>query len=145
MPLIAVEFHINEIQHGLVSAASLAGILVGALLLGGLADRFALGIAFSPATMRVLRSSLIDVYHEDYIHMARLRGLSERTLPDLHARLEDARLLDADPEIERLRNIVVSPLDDLDPEALLDLGPSVAVLEARLKADNGVDPSPMRL
>jgi peptide/nickel transport system permease protein len=38
---------------------------------------FALGIAFSPATMRVLRSSLIDVYHEDYIHMARLRGLSE--------------------------------------------------------------------
>ena len=50
-----------------------------------------------------------------------LRGLSERTLADLHARLSDARLIDADPEIERLRNIVASPLDDLDPEALLDL------------------------
>ena len=36
----------------------------------------ALGIAFSPAIMRVLRSSLIDVYQEDYIHQARLRGLS---------------------------------------------------------------------
>ena len=47
-----------------------------------------------------------------------LRGLSEATLPDLHARLEDAGLIDADPEIERLRNIVASPLDDLDPEAL---------------------------
>ena len=38
---------------------------------------FALGIAFSPAIMRVLRSSLLDVYHEDYIHQARLRGVSE--------------------------------------------------------------------
>jgi peptide/nickel transport system permease protein len=46
---------------------------------------FALGIAFSPATMRVLRSSLIDVYQEDYIHMARLRGLSERHILVHHA------------------------------------------------------------
>ena len=61
-----------------------------------------------------------------------LRGLSERTLADLHARLSDARLIDADPEIERLSNIVVSPLDDLDPEALLDLSPSAAALETRL-------------
>ena len=35
------------------------------------------GLAFSPAIMRVLRSSLLDVYHEDYIQQARLRGLSE--------------------------------------------------------------------
>jgi MFS family permease len=40
LPLIAREFQISAAQHGLVSAASLAGILVGALLLGGLADRF---------------------------------------------------------------------------------------------------------
>src|ERR1044072_1229051 len=40
----------------------------------------ALGIAFSPTLMRVLRSSLIDVYQEDYIHQARLRGLSERRI-----------------------------------------------------------------
>jgi dipeptide transport system permease protein len=46
---------------------------------------FALGIAFSPAIMRVLRSSLIDVYLEDYIHMARLRGLSERRILVRHA------------------------------------------------------------
>ena len=41
---------------------------------------FALGIAFSPTIMRVLRSSLLDVYQEDYIHQARLRGLSERRI-----------------------------------------------------------------
>jgi precorrin-3B synthase len=64
-----------------------------------------------------------------------LRGLNERTLPDLHARLEDAGLIDVDPEVERLRNIVASPLDDLDPEASFDLGPSIAVLENRLKQD----------
>ncbi len=61
-----------------------------------------------------------------------LRGLSERTLPDLHARLKEIDLIDADPEIERLRNIVSSPLDDLDPEASFDLGASLAALEKRL-------------
>jgi len=45
----------------------------------------ALGLAFSPAIMRVLRSSLIDVYHEDYILQARLRGLSERRILLFHA------------------------------------------------------------
>jgi precorrin-3B synthase len=64
-----------------------------------------------------------------------LRGLSEPTLPGLHARLEEASLIDADPEVERLRNVVASPLDDLDPEALFDLGPSIAALETRLKDD----------
>ncbi len=45
----------------------------------------ALGISFSPAIMRVLRSSLLDVYHEDYIQQARLRGLSERRILVRHA------------------------------------------------------------
>jgi precorrin-3B synthase len=67
-----------------------------------------------------------------------LRGSSERTLSDLHARLSDAGLIDADPEIERLRNIVASPLDDVDPEALLDLSSSVAALETRLAGDEGL-------
>lgn len=67
-----------------------------------------------------------------------LRGVSDRTLPDLHARLMENGLIDANPEIERLRNVVASPLDDLDPEALLDLGPSVAALEKRLKEDENL-------
>ncbi|MFD1792418.1 ABC transporter permease [Ochrobactrum teleogrylli] len=45
----------------------------------------ALGIAAAPAIMRVLRSSLLDVYQEDYIHQARLRGLSERKVLVSHA------------------------------------------------------------
>lgn len=64
-----------------------------------------------------------------------LRGLREQTLSKLHSRLGDVGLLDADPEIERLRNIVSSPLDGIDPDALLDLGPSVAALETRLGWD----------
>ncbi|MBS7542684.1 MFS transporter [Ancylobacter oerskovii] len=40
MPLIAIEFDMNAAQHGVVGAASLAGILVGALGLGGLSDTF---------------------------------------------------------------------------------------------------------
>jgi precorrin-3B synthase len=64
-----------------------------------------------------------------------LRGVTERTLPELHSQLEEAALIDADPEVERLRNIVASPLDDLDSEALFDLGPGIAALETRLKED----------
>ena len=64
-----------------------------------------------------------------------LRGLTERTLPGLRARLEAAGLIDTDPEIERLRNVVASPLDDIDPEASFDLGPSFTALETRLKED----------
>ncbi len=51
--------------------------------------------------------------------------------------LRHAGLIDADPEVERLRNIVASPLDDIDPEAAFDLGPSVAALETRLRAGRG--------
>jgi MFS family permease len=40
LPLIAREFNISAFEHGLVSAASLFGILIGALFLGGLSDRF---------------------------------------------------------------------------------------------------------
>jgi peptide/nickel transport system permease protein len=45
----------------------------------------ALGLAFSPGIMRVLRSSLFDIYHEDYIAQARLRGLSENQILLGHA------------------------------------------------------------
>jgi peptide/nickel transport system permease protein len=51
----------------------------------------ALGLAFSPTIMRVLRSSLFDVYHEEYIQQARLRGLSERQVLLGHA-LKNAAL-----------------------------------------------------
>ncbi|MGI4941051.1 MAG: MFS transporter, partial [Janthinobacterium lividum] len=40
LPLISREFGIGSTENGIVGAASLFGILVGALLLGGLSDRF---------------------------------------------------------------------------------------------------------
>ncbi len=45
----------------------------------------ALGLAFAPPIMRVLRASLLDVYHEDYIRQARLRGISEMRILLCHA------------------------------------------------------------
>lgn len=51
----------------------------------------ALGIAFAPPVMRVLRASLIEVYTEDYIRQARLRGLSETHVLVRHA-LQNAAL-----------------------------------------------------
>ena len=52
-----------------------------------------------------------------------IRGVSEATLADLHRRLAAVGLIDADPDVERLRNIVASPLGDLDPDAVFDVAP----------------------
>ncbi len=46
---------------------------------------FALGVAFAPPIMRVLRASLIDAYQEDYIRQARLRGVGEARILLGHA------------------------------------------------------------
>jgi precorrin-3B synthase len=64
-----------------------------------------------------------------------IRGVSERSLADLQARLAAADLIDADPEVERLRNIVATPLSDFDPAAALDLADTLAALEKRLAED----------
>jgi MFS transporter, putative metabolite transport protein len=40
LPLVVREFHVLPAEKGIISAASLAGILVGAVLLGGLSDYF---------------------------------------------------------------------------------------------------------
>jgi MFS transporter, putative metabolite transport protein len=40
VPLITLEFHIAPAEKGLVTSASLAGILVGTMLLGGMSDYF---------------------------------------------------------------------------------------------------------
>lgn len=39
LPLISRDFGLSDLDKGFVTAATLAGILFGALLLGGLADR----------------------------------------------------------------------------------------------------------
>jgi MFS transporter, putative metabolite transport protein len=40
LPLLSSEFNIGAAQHGIIGAASLFGILIGAIALGGLSDRF---------------------------------------------------------------------------------------------------------
>ena len=45
-PLIAREFNMTAAEHGLVSAATLFGILIGAIALGGLADHFGRKLLF---------------------------------------------------------------------------------------------------
>lgn len=86
----------GEVAPGLPLPRITGFLLIDSLLIGQL-DIFAsaclhlilpavaLGLAFSPTIMRVLRSSLFDVYHEDYITQARLRGLTERQILVGHA------------------------------------------------------------
>jgi len=92
----------GEVAPGLPLPHMTGFLLLDALLVGRfdvflsacqhlILPAFALGLAFSPTIMRVLRSSLFDVYHEDYIQQARLRGLSEGKILLGHA-LKNASL-----------------------------------------------------
>lgn len=67
-----------------------------------------------------------------------LRGVREDVLPDLQRRLDDLGLLDADAADEAVRNIVASPITDIDPDATVDVLPIVIGLEARLAADRSL-------
>src|SRR5262249_26958856 len=44
-----------------------------------------LGIAVSPYIARIMRASMIEVLESDYVEMARLKGLTERTVLLRHA------------------------------------------------------------
>ena len=75
------------ITHFLLLDAVLVGRLdiLWSALVHLLLPALALGLAFAPPIMRVLRASLLDVYHEDYIRQARLRGISESRILIRHA------------------------------------------------------------
>jgi precorrin-3B synthase len=63
-----------------------------------------------------------------------LRGVRPEALSALQGGLAALGLLDADAAGEAVRNIVASPLSDLDPTALVDVRPLAAALAARLVA-----------
>jgi precorrin-3B synthase len=73
-----------------------------------------------------------------------LRGVREAGLADLQRRLRELRLLDADATAEAIRNIVASPIADIDPRAIVDVAPIVAALEARLGADSSLHRLPAK-
>ncbi len=57
--------------------------------------------------------------HIDLTRRANLqiRGASEETLPGLHEIIGGLGLLDATPEAEAVRNLMISPLAGIDPTA----------------------------
>jgi precorrin-3B synthase len=67
-----------------------------------------------------------------------LRGIREEALGRLQRRLDELGLLDADAATESAGNIIASPLSDLDPDAIIDVGPIAAALEARLRDDSAL-------
>jgi MFS transporter, putative metabolite transport protein len=67
MPLITDEFHITKAQHGIVGAASLFGILVGAIGLGGLSDFFGRKVMFVAETIIFMVFLVLLVASPSYI------------------------------------------------------------------------------
>ena len=67
MPLIADEFHITATQHGIVGAASLSGILAGAIGLGGLSDFFGRKFMFATEMIIFMVFLLLLVASPGYI------------------------------------------------------------------------------
>jgi ABC-type dipeptide/oligopeptide/nickel transport system permease component len=84
---ISPEFERPVVTHFLLIDTLLVGRLDMTLdvLKHMLLPALALGLAFAPAITRVLFSSLLDVYQEDYIQQARFRGFSEWVILRRHA------------------------------------------------------------
>lgn len=63
--------------------------------------------------------------HIDFTQRAnmQIRGVRLATLPELLATMDRLGLLDDAPEIEAIRNLTLSPLSGLDPDASLDMRP----------------------
>ncbi len=88
---------IGRLGPGAELPPAITGFLLIDSLLGGRFEAFrstlvhlilpasALAIALAPLVMRVLRSSLLETFQDDYIVQARLRGISERRLLLRHA------------------------------------------------------------
>ncbi len=78
--------------------------------------------------------------HVDLTRRANLqiRGVTANALPGLQAAIDDLGLLDASPEAEAVRNIIVSPLAGADPSEVLDVRPIALALERLIAADAGL-------
>jgi precorrin-3B synthase len=66
-----------------------------------------------------------------------LRGVRDAGLAALQQRLLSLGLFNADESTETARNILVSPIADLDPTAILDPAPFARALARRLARDSG--------
>ncbi len=67
-----------------------------------------------------------------------LRGVREATLPPLSAALAEAGLIDATPEAEAVRNVVVSPFAGLDPADPCDVRVYALAWEAELSRNRAL-------
>ncbi|MHB8884855.1 MAG: precorrin-3B synthase [Methylovirgula sp.] len=106
------------------------GLIVRLRIMGG---------ALRPDLARALAACAID-YGNGLIDLSgranlQLRGVTQATLPALQARLDALGLLDIDPNVEAVRNILASPLAGIDPSAVRDIGSSIHALDERLRGD----------
>ncbi|MFP4615114.1 MAG: precorrin-3B synthase [Thiohalorhabdus sp.] len=63
-----------------------------------------------------------------------LRGFTAETLPAAQEELARTGLTDADPDREAVRNVVASPVADVDPEAVADVRPLARALAEAITA-----------
>lgn len=73
-----------------------------------------------------------------------LRGVTETTLSALQAELRALGLLETDEAPAAARNILISPLAGIDPQAVVDICPSVHALRQRLQHDDALRQLPAK-
>jgi precorrin-3B synthase len=113
--------------------ASGDGLLVRLRLYGGVLDRTAARAIADLASRH--GNGLIDLSARANLQ---IRGVSDAALAPLQDALAALGLIDEDPEIEAIRNVMVSPLAGDDPSAHLDIRPLLAALDRRLRTDRAL-------
>jgi precorrin-3B synthase len=94
---------------------------------------------FDPHELRILADAArrFGNGHVDLTRRAnlQLRGVSEASLPPLHAVIASLGLLDDSPDGEAVRNVMINPLAGIDPAEVLDARGVGRELERRLASE----------
>lgn len=79
---LAPEFKLPFVTGFLLLDSLIVGRLdiFGSALLHMVLPVTALALSFAPLIMRIMQTSLLDVYQEDYVRLARMRGIGERRI-----------------------------------------------------------------
>lgn len=115
------------------------GLFYGAQAQDGILSRMRIpgGILSSPQAMAV--ADLIDQYGADYVQVTnranlQIRGLAANIHPDVFDNLQKLGISPRLPQVDPIRNIMISPTAGIDPQQLVDTRPFVQAFDDYLQA-----------
>jgi ferredoxin-nitrite reductase len=109
------------------------GLFYGSQAQDGILSRMRIPGGMLNLSQALAIADLIDQYGADYVQVTnranlQIRGLAENINPDVFTHLQKLGIGSRLPELDPIRNIMISPTAGIDPQQLLDTRPLVQAL-----------------